>query len=289
MLYVSCNIVHLDLTEEVARSYTQYRPAAKQFRVAGPYQQALATDTWAAGVGNVPQDGQGSPVADATAAMQGPNEPNTDSAHRRKRRRKGPCTDAVRLAREQEADQRHAAAEGFLSSAHALLQEHLRQHAGLECGPDAPEQPEAAAAKAAVPLDLLALAQLKRALRPKLQLLGAADTGAANLFEQVLENGADEEQLADACGATVLLPARCRFLISDVTRLGPLLEGMRHCRTCASMLVCDLLGRVSHLRCMRSLQEPLQRVSTASSWTHPGRMQALRAAASTPACRRGGC
>ena len=76
------------------------------------------------------------------------------------------------------------------------------------------------------PLDLLALAQLKHAMKPKLRLLQASEDSAANLFDQLIECSSDTEQLADACGTPVLLPARCRFVISDVTRLGPLLAGM---------------------------------------------------------------
>ena len=236
MLYVSPQAVHLDCAEEIARSYTQYQPAPGHFSLWKPYQGRLAANCAADESVASDQDPQmarklaaatAHPAAEVGTAAEGTEQ------HRRKRRKKAPCSDPVRANREGEARQRHAAAQGFLTATHALMQERLRHHAGaaevpctgalkqLCCEPAVLEEEDIA-----LPLDLLALAQLRHAMKPKLGLVHAPDDSPVNLFDQLIENSSDTEQLADACGTPVLLPAHCRFVISDVTRLGPLLAGM---------------------------------------------------------------
>lgn len=241
MLFVSPEAVHLDCAEEIARSCTQYRPVPGQFSLCKPYQGSLAAGR-ALGSGRDPPNrdpqtlGDPAPATAAHPAAEAGVAAGGTEQHRRKRRKKTPCSDAVRACREAEAQQRHAAAEGFLTAAHLLVQERMRHQAAAAeppCSTDVFKHSGTGhaalverEAEAAVPLDLLALAQLKHAMKPKLRLLHAPEGSAVNLFDRLVENSSDTEQLADACGTPVLLPARCRFVISDVTRLGPLLAGM---------------------------------------------------------------
>jgi hypothetical protein len=107
--------------------------------------------------------------------------------------------------------------------------------------------------------DYLAMADMRHALKPKLQFLAPETTSAAaaadagdvpgagscqqqgvqqqqqqqqtscNLFNQLIDSsssGSDgRERLALAGGHPVLLPPRCRFLMSDARQLQPLLPG----------------------------------------------------------------
>jgi hypothetical protein len=77
-------------------------------------------------------------------------------------------------------------------------------------------------------LDLLSLAELKRVVKPHFRFVSAeADdsTQGSNLFNVLIENGQELERWALAHTAEVLVPRQARFLISDVTRLQPLLQG----------------------------------------------------------------
>ncbi|KAK9905667.1 hypothetical protein WJX75_004219 [Coccomyxa subellipsoidea] len=66
--------------------------------------------------------------------------------------------------------------------------------------------------------------KLRSVVKPKFQY---HDSGAvANLFDTLIKNTNDAERVASAFNKQVLIPSRCRFLISDVTRLQPLLAGV---------------------------------------------------------------
>ncbi|CAK0783316.1 hypothetical protein CVIRNUC_006515 [Coccomyxa viridis] len=63
-------------------------------------------------------------------------------------------------------------------------------------------------------------------MRPKFTTAnGIANAQPRDLFDQLISNDSNQDLLADAAGHSVILPPRCRFLISDITRLKPLLTG----------------------------------------------------------------
>lgn len=83
--------------------------------------------------------------------------------------------------------------------------------------------------------DWVQLASLKAVLRPKLRIMPQAFSNksgstsavapATNLFDVLVGNASDFEVEARAHEALVLLPARCRLMMSDISRLQPLLQG----------------------------------------------------------------
>ena len=74
--------------------------------------------------------------------------------------------------------------------------------------------------------DLLALSELRNVVKPKFQYY---DNGTVvDLFDNPIENTDAAERIASAFNTAVLIPRRSRFLISDVTRLSPLLAGTLH-------------------------------------------------------------
>ena len=78
-------------------------------------------------------------------------------------------------------------------------------------------------------LDLIALHELKYTLRPKLSVVAEGMHGVSvNLFDNLIFNDGDQEEVADAFGHAVLIPARAAFLLSDIKKLNPLLAGLQY-------------------------------------------------------------
>ncbi|KAL6784179.1 hypothetical protein ACKKBG_A05115 [Auxenochlorella protothecoides x Auxenochlorella symbiontica] len=78
--------------------------------------------------------------------------------------------------------------------------------------------------------DWVAMAGLRRVLRPKFSCAASSGAGQGlpaerDLFGTLLANASDAVVVAQAAEHTVLLPARASFLLSDVKELGPLLQG----------------------------------------------------------------
>ena len=241
MTYVGPGIVHLNIATEIACSYVHYTPTAQSFTLNRPYQGASP----AAAISSGPHQEETEQLC-LEEDHQGSLHQGKVGQECRRRRKKRKTTATPDRPREQEARERHAAVEGILTEAHLTLRHALTQdndaalrqvdqafdNALQPLGQPAPEhtgQVEAAAAdEEAERLDLFGLAELKGVLKPKLQLQGQygdAATNTANLFDQLHQNPRDKEVVAEAYGVPVLLPARCRFLLSDITRLQPLLAG----------------------------------------------------------------
>lgn len=74
-------------------------------------------------------------------------------------------------------------------------------------------------------LDLLALHELKYTLHPKFSFVAKEGTHEVpvNLFDNLICNDGDQEQIGDAFGHTVVIPAQAAFLLSDIKKLSPLL------------------------------------------------------------------
>lgn len=180
---------------------------------------------------------------------------------KRKRKRKGSRkVDPQKQRRLQEAQQRHDTREPVLLAAFSLLQQHYSQpgtatiirqattSAALEL-PGSQAQHDADHAQTRhhnLPLncephdsaddsadrqqlDLLALHELKYALHPKFQFSrtksSAFQPTAVNLFDKVISNSHEFDQLADAHDSQVLIPPHASFLMSDIKKLQPLLSG----------------------------------------------------------------
>ena len=236
MTYLGPGVVHLHFAEEIACSYVHYAPVAQSFALDRPYQGDPTCCS-------APQQEETGKVA-SEEDHYGPLHPVTDGASKRRRRKKQKTVSIAHRPREQEARERHTAVEGFLRAAHFTLRRTL--HQDRVCAPGVAEQSSndahqpspdpaaehsghaeaAAAAEEAEHLDLLGLAELKGVVKPKLQLPGdSTEPATADLFDRVHENMGDEEVVAEAFGVPVLLPACCRFLLSDVKRLQPLVAG----------------------------------------------------------------
>ena len=238
MTHLGPDVVHFHFAEEIACSYVQYAPAAQWFALDRPYQGRST----AAARCIAPQQQEETGKAVSEEDQQGSlhQDSAVQGTSKRRRRKKQKTASIADRPREEQARERHAAVEGFLTAAHLTLLERLNQDRGCaprvaeQCGDDA-LQPSAHPAaepsghEAAQPLDMLGLAELKGVVKPKLQLQDdisdTSDIPAANLFDLLHHNGRDREVVAEACGVPVLLPARCSFLLSDVRRLQPLLAG----------------------------------------------------------------
>ena len=80
--------------------------------------------------------------------------------------------------------------------------------------------------------DYIAIAALRHALRPKfewaepgLQLSTSSHAAQCNLFGQLVCNDRESEGVGLAAGHEVLIPPKSAFLISDIRRLEPLVQG----------------------------------------------------------------
>ena len=86
-------------------------------------------------------------------------------------------------------------------------------------------------------LDLLALQELKYTLRPKYHVVAEGmHGGPVNLFDNLIFNDGDQEEVADAFGHAVLIPAHAAFLLSDIKKLNPLLTGLQYFRSCLAVV-----------------------------------------------------
>jgi len=91
----------------------------------------------------------------------------------------------------------------------------LEEGGGVQPVPSPPHQWE--------PLDLVSLAEMRFAVFPKLYLPSGE---AVNLFDNLVKvgEGGEEEATVTAMGNSFLLPRGSAFLMSDITRLRPLLS-----------------------------------------------------------------
>lgn len=222
------DVVHLSCAEEVSAGYVSYRAKSEDFSVHKPYQAKATPD------GELSGRDKG---CDHTAH---PDRTDVNSSillehggAGRQRKRKVFVIDAQRAAREHEAEQRHGKVHELLQRAHALFLQWLQKK--QECHEQLETQQCSIIdhARTSLPndfqgrLDLVSLSHMKQAIKPTFTVAAEdGNTQPMNLFDQLNRNDNDQEQIADAAGHTVLVPAKSKFLVSDITRLKPLLAGM---------------------------------------------------------------
>lgn len=176
---------------------------------------------------------------------------------KRKRRR---VVDPHISKRWQEAQQRHEAYQPHLSAAHLALNERLARESkygshqtkgkateiGLGMHGSSSESLPAAAQGVAVqqpePADptsrtrgehtleqwsLPALSELRAVLHPKFRYQDAESS--SNLFNEVIENNSSHDRRAWAHETEVLIPARSRFLLADMSNFYLLMHGESLC------------------------------------------------------------
>ena len=254
MIWLSDTTAVLNCAEEIGKHYRQYTPLANQFSLASPYQSSIPS----AGPSVDPADQGYLQEAADEAHDNGIASTPAPTGRRKRKRRKVSEHDIGAEVRREEANKRHADHEQLLLDAYKLFstwvessKEHIahlgpsNSESDLDPRRTAPvsqqspclirdearqpspacrsEQPDAAAQA----FDLLALSELRKVLKPKFQYHNSGKE--VDLFETLLENTDEAERLATAFTTPVVIPARSRFLISDITRLQPLLAGASQC------------------------------------------------------------
>ena len=239
MHWLSKTCVVLRCDELINSNYTLFHTIPHQFSVQKP--PALSQAKNSSDV--IPSDQEGPPVdrrsAHGQPSISPPSEPALEDSNTRpcKRRRKA-HPDAQAEGRQGEAQQRHDARQPSLLSAYQLFQQSLQETDSSRVAlhtfqlidmPSVPwghtvehsniQQPDS--------LDLLALHELRYTLRPKFTVEGTQGS-PVNLFDNLICNNEDEEQVADAFGHAVLIPAQASFLLSDIKKLSPLLTGLQY-------------------------------------------------------------
>lgn len=254
MFWLSDTTAILYCAEEIGQHYKQHTPNTNLFCLANPYQ---AIDVSVEEVASPPKAEALLHDSATDAAPLNGEKVISEKSRKRKRKRKGASSrDPHTDIRREETNKRHAEYAQLLVDAQQLFGRwiadsneqiskegdcHGKPHQAfhypsadsqLVPGPTAETAQKAPACNADASdahveyFDLLALSELRSVVKPKIQY---HDSGAvANLFDTLIENTNDAERVASAFNKQVLIPSRCRFLISDVTRLQPLLAGILH-------------------------------------------------------------
>ena len=216
--------------------YVSHRARESQFSVPGPYQGNPQQRD------DIPDLNRGSDsCAVGEGVVVGLKSSQAEKSKRTGRKRKSTelRADAQRQSREHEAQRRHMMIHDQLIRAHSIVLQWAQEKLGPS--PDMPSTDMTDTA-ALLPsrvsmvkhasherLDLVALSHMKQAMRPKFTSANeVADTQTRDLFDQLISNDSEQDLIADAAGHPVILPPRSQFLISDITRLKPLLTGMEH-------------------------------------------------------------
>ena len=248
MQWLSKTCVTFECADLVRSNYSCYQPIQGQFSVPKAYQAPAAPHieasaptkavSDAADRQSLPTAGQKRRAEQDLAEPAPAAEAGCDSnpqPHRHSNTKKQPDPQAA--SRQAEAQQRHDACQPSLLSAFQLFQQFLQGrncvntalHLLRSAGPTAPPEQAATADNKQQQhdsLDLLALREMKYSLHPKLSFsTEGRQSVSVNLFDTVICNPSDEDLLADACGHALVIPAQAAFLLSDVKKLGPLLQG----------------------------------------------------------------
>lgn len=273
MRWLSETCVVLRCDDLINSNYRFFQTIPHQFSVHKPY-QAPAVSQAKSSSDVIPSGQEGLPADETRAhesepSMSAPSEPALEDSDNRpcKRRRKA-HSDAQAEGRQEEAQQRHDARQPSLLSAYQLFQHSLQEADSSRAVlhnfqlTDTPAVPgchtmEDTNIQQADSLDMLALHELKYTLRPKFSVVAEGSHGSpVNLFDNLICNNKDEEQVADAFGHAVLIPAQASFLLSDIKKLSPLLTGLQ------SFCSRDLVSVLS-VHCMLRTPCPL---SSINSW-----------------------
>ena len=255
MRWLAQDVVHLSCADEFSEGYVSYRARPEQFRVSSPYQVKPSPVSKGAVIG-LKEHGYSGLDENDEAFDTGAPESGTAGQAGRKRKRSTIASDPQRAAREQEAQQRHLRIHELLLRAHSLFLQWVReqnasaaqleqQQSGSTQDAKSDEADQSAGMNPGR-LDLISLSYMKRAMKAKLSLTsGNGYTEPRNLFNQLISNDSDEDELADAAGHAVILPPRSHFMISDITSLKPLLAGgLSSTPPCSS--TCDMHRNERH-------------------------------------------
>lgn len=225
-------------------SYRLFQQVPHQFSVQKPYQapsllpkapEVRPSDIEDSAADRARAHGSALPIS-------APAEPVCEETNTRprKRRRKG-HSDAQAESRQEEAQRRHDLREPSLLSAYQLFQHFLQEADSSSMALhtfQSTDPPPVSCCRAAEgsnlqqtdSLDLIALHELKYTLRPKLSVVaeGMHEGAPVNLFDNLIFNDGNQEEVADAFGHAVLIPAHAAFLLSDIKKLNPLLTGLHY-------------------------------------------------------------
>lgn len=261
MIWLSGNVVVVNSAEELSRQYTNFTPQADKFSVETPYQAnnrsgtlceskenpldrckqpALSTSLKEAPTGRTKRKRKQGGPQDAIAAERRSeaNLRHDEHAHL--------LSEAYDLFKQWRRQHQQAEALSFCHSTEQQLRacreqlapqmfpesdmsawSNLADNSTMEAchsGPDSTEE-----AVDAQGFDLLSLAELKHVVKPRFQFLDGEDPNVSarstRLYDAVIENDKETERLAMAHEAKVLVPRHARFMLSDITRLQPLIQG----------------------------------------------------------------
>ena len=248
MRWLSGTCVVLRCDELISSSYSLFQTIPHQFSVQKPYQAPSLLQPKNSSEGN--HSNLETPAAVCTRAhrsaapVPAPPEPVLEESNTRpnKRRRKG-HSDAQAQSRQAEAQQRHDIRKPSLLSAYQLFQHFLQEADSSSMAlhtyhsTDAPlvsccHAVEDSSMQQTDSLDLIALQELKYTLRPKFSVVAEGMRGTpVNLFDNLISNDGDQEEVADVFGHAVLIPAHAAFLLSDIKKLNPLLTGLQYIKS----------------------------------------------------------
>ena len=274
MRWLSATCVVLRCDQLIDSSYRLFQTVPRQFCVQKPYQAPSLSQ--AKSSPEVSPSNIEAPAADCTQAhrsvpsVQALAEPALEeSSTRPRKRRRKERSNAQAESRQEEAQQRHDIRKPSLLSAYQLFQQFLQEadHSNMALhtlqSTDPSPVPCCHAAEDnnmpqtdSLNLDLLALQEMKYTLHPKFLMEAEGKHGApVNLFDNLIFNDGDQEEVADAFGHAVLIPANAAFLLSDIKKLNPLLTGLQYVQVMLCGLVCHCT-----LRTMSSQQHHLTAV-----------------------------
>lgn len=265
MIWLSDTVAVLSCAEEIGLHYNFYQPAVNSFRLEFPYQSnpnasgAVGDPDKEEALQDAVTRSQGSFDDDPVAQSKASSPPELTTKKRKRRKTTSKASDDE--LRHEEAGQRHARYQQLLIDAYQRYTEWITcsrdkdasvpfdsGHAepnGVDHQVRAADQhlhlpaagTEQYLSSSAEPggteeaLDLLALSELKHVVKPKYQ--DHSSGAGVDVFGTLIKNLDDRERLATAYNVQVVVPRRSRFLISDMTRLQPLLAGdSGHCCTC---------------------------------------------------------
>jgi len=235
MKWLDENVVHLSCAEEISAGYVSYRIRDESFSVSRPYQANAAPLSATSGLASSGTE-TSLPVRHDDKELAPSPEKSASAGRKRKRN----TEDMQRTAREHEAQKRHLEIHDHLLRAHLLHlqcvreqndvmsdQLEVQQHSSRQDLVSPPRKKIcSSSAEGQEKLDLISLSHMKRAIRPKFTFTaGDAYMGPRNLFDQIIYNDSDQDQIADAAGHAVVISPRSRFMIADITCLKPLLAG----------------------------------------------------------------
>lgn len=262
MIWLSGNVVVVSSAEELSRHYTNFTPRADKFSVETPYQAddqsgahcesdespldrskqpALATSLKEAPTGRTKRKRKQGGPQDAIAAERRSeaNLRHIEHAHLLSKaydlfkqwRRQHQQAEALSFCHSTEQQPnacRKQSAPQLVPETDMSAWSNLADESTTEAGQCASKLIKQAVH--AQGFDLLSLAELKHVVKPRFQYVDGEDPDlsawSTRLYDAVIGNDEEIERLAMAHETEVLVPRHARFMLSDITRLQPLMQGV---------------------------------------------------------------